>query len=59
MSNYTGQKDFQTHGSALVEVREIGDFEGVIGWAAGLSSPGCASVTSSGSTLTFNFRQGS
>ena len=55
MANYTGQRDFTAHGSTLVEVREIGEFEGVIGWAAGLSNPGCASVTAGANTLSFRF----
>jgi len=36
-------------------VRELEDFEGTVGWGAGLSAPACASVTASGSTLTFRF----
>lgn len=55
MQNYTGPLDLKPNGHLLLEVREIGDFEGVIGWAAGLSAPGCAAVTSGGSTLTFQF----
>ena len=58
MSNYAGQRAFTTHGSTLAEVREIGDFEGVIGWAAGLNGPGCASVTAGASSLTLQFRAG-
>ncbi|HEY4866653.1 MAG TPA: hypothetical protein VIK45_14195 [Candidatus Dormibacteraeota bacterium] len=42
-------------GSLLRQVTAIGDSEGVVSWAAGLSSPGCTSVTASGSTLTFHF----
>lgn len=53
VANYTGPKDLTATGAILVEVREIGDFEGVIGWAAGLTKPGCANVTASGSTLVF------
>ncbi len=55
VANYTGQKDFTTNGSVLLEVREIGDYEGVIGWAAGMKSLGCANVTATASTLTFRF----
>ncbi len=55
MQNYTGTKDFTAGGQALTEVRELGDFEGVIGWAAGLSRPGCANVSAGASTLTFTF----
>jgi hypothetical protein len=55
MQNYTGAKDFVTNGKTLVEVRELGDYEGVIGWAPGLTQPGCASVAASASTLTFTF----
>ena len=58
MQNYTGPKDFMPQGSTLVEVREIGEFEGVIGWAAGLTSPGCAGVTIGAASLTFHFQPG-
>jgi hypothetical protein len=55
MQNYAGAKDFRANGQTLVEVREIGDYEGVVGWAAGLSRPGCAHVATGPSTLTFTF----
>jgi hypothetical protein len=42
-------------GSLLRQVTAIGDSEGVVSWAAGLSSPGCTNVTANGSTLTFHF----
>lgn len=42
-------------GPLLLQVMQIGDFEGVVTWAAGLSRSSCASVTASGSTLTFRF----
>lgn len=53
--NYTGPEALTSQGSVLLEVRQIGDFEGVVSWAAGLSAPGCASVTTTGSTLTIRF----
>lgn len=55
MQNYTGAKDFPANGKILTEVREIGDYEGVIGWAAGLGQAGCANVAVGASTLTFTF----
>ncbi len=55
IKNYTGPLDITPGGALLLEVREIGDFEGVIGWAAGLSKPGCANVTLGVSSLTFRF----
>jgi hypothetical protein len=55
MQNYIGGKDFMASGKTLVEVREIGDYEGVIGWAAGLDQAGCANVAVGSSTLTFTF----
>jgi len=55
MQNYTGTMDFRPSSSMLAEVREIGDYEGVIGWAASLSALGCANVTAGSSTLTFRF----
>ncbi len=55
MQNYTGTMDLKPASPMLAEVREIGDYEGMIGWAAGLSAPGCANVTVGSSTLTFHF----
>ena len=55
VQNYTGPTSLTSRGPLLRQVAELGDFEGVISWGAGLSSPGCASVTASGSTLTFHF----
>jgi hypothetical protein len=40
-------------GKTLLQIAEIGDFEGVVTWALGLAQPGCAAVTAGGSTLTF------
>lgn len=51
----SGPSSFMPGGSLVEEIRRIGDFEGVVTWAVGLRSPGCASVTASGSTLTFRF----
>jgi hypothetical protein len=50
-----GPSSFMPGGSLVDEIRRIGDFEGVVTWAVGLRAPGCASVTASGSTLTFRF----
>jgi hypothetical protein len=58
IQNYTGPLDLTPGGTLLLEVREIGDYEGVIGWAAGLSKSGCADVTAGTSTLTFRFIAG-
>lgn len=55
IKNYAGPVDLTPGGPLLLEVREIGDFEGVIGWAAGLSEPGCAGVISGATSLTFRF----
>ena len=55
LQNYTGSMDFTPGSAMLAEVREIGDYEGVIGWAAGLNAPGCANVTAGGSTLASKF----
>jgi hypothetical protein len=51
----SGPSSFMPGGSLVEEIRRIGDFEGVVTWAVGLRTPGCASVTASGSTLTFRF----
>lgn len=55
MHNYSGTQDFTANGKTLVEVRQLGDYEGVVGWGAGLNKPGCASVAVGQSTLTFTF----
>jgi hypothetical protein len=53
--NYSGPWSLVSDGSRLRQVLLLDDFEGVIGWGAGVSAPSCASVTASGSTLTFRF----
>jgi hypothetical protein len=53
--NYTGPVSISSDGPRLLQVYELGDFEGVVTWAAGLSSTGCAAVAAAGSTLTFQF----
>jgi hypothetical protein len=53
--NYTGPKKLDSGGPILLQVASIGDFEGYVSFGAGLSKPGCASVTTSGSTLTLHF----
>ncbi len=55
VQNFTGPRSLTSSGPLLREVRELEDFEGVVRWGAGLSGPSCASVTASGSTLTFHF----
>lgn len=55
MDNYAGPASFMSQGPLLVQVRSLGGSEGQVSWGAGLSRPGCASVTASGSTLTFHF----
>jgi len=55
MDNYTGPASFVSQGPLLVEVRSLGGYEGQVSWGVGLSRPGCASVTATGSTLTFHF----
>lgn len=55
MQNYAGPVSFTSQGPLLVQVKSLGGWEGQASWAAGLSRPGCASVTAKGSTLTFHF----
>jgi hypothetical protein len=57
--NYAGDKKITSSGPRLLEVEELGDSEGNVSWGVGLSGPSCAVVTSSGSTLSFLFTQGS
>jgi hypothetical protein len=54
-SNYKGEKKLKSSGPRLLEVVELGDSEGVVSWGVGLSSPSCADISTSGSTLTFLF----
>ncbi len=53
VQNYRGHTSFTSTGPLLLQVSEVGDFEGVVTFAMGLSKAGCANVTASGSTLTF------
>jgi hypothetical protein len=53
--NYAGPTTLTSSGPLLLQVAELGDFEGYVSWGVGLSTPGCANVTTSGSTLTFHF----
>lgn len=55
VTNYAGQPSITSSGPLLLQVNELGDFEGVVTFAAGTSKPACANVTASGSTLTFQF----
>jgi hypothetical protein len=54
-SSYTGPRTLDSSGPLLLQVAEIGDWEGYVSWGTGLSGPACANVTASGSTLTFHF----
>jgi len=53
--NFVGAIATSSLGPLLVDVKKTGDFEGVVSFAAGLATAGCAHVTASGSTLTFHF----
>jgi len=55
VANYSSPKTLDSGGAILLQMASIGDFEGTVGWGAGLSKPGCAYVITSGSTLTFHF----
>jgi hypothetical protein len=55
MADYNGVADQVSGGPELLEVQHVGQFEGIVHWAVGLARPGCANVTSQGSTLTFRF----
>lgn len=55
MNNYAGPVSITSHGPLLMQIHAIGEYEGQVTWAAGLSSPSCASVTAAGSVLSFRF----
>ena len=38
---YSGPTDIKTGYKGLVEAREVGDYEGYVHWALGLSAPPC------------------
>ncbi len=54
-ANFSGPKTLMSSGPLLLEVAEVGDFEGSVSFGVGLSDTSCANVASSGSTLTFLF----
>src|ERR1035437_8657696 len=56
-ANYKGPKKLTSSGPRLLEVAELGDFEGEVNLGVGLSDQACANVTSTGSVLTFHFIQ--
>jgi hypothetical protein len=53
--NYSGAKTFTSTGPLLLQVAQLGDFEGYVSWGVGLSAAGCANVTTDGSILSFHF----
>jgi hypothetical protein len=55
MANYAGPDQIAADGPLLLQVHTLGGSEGQVSWAAGLSRPGCTSVTATGSTLSFHF----
>ena len=55
LQNYTGGSSISSSGGVLLQVMEIGDSEGIVTWAVGASGATCATVTSTGSSLTFHF----
>lgn len=44
-SKYTASQDMKTGFTGLLEVRLVGDFEGYVTWALGLSKPACYQTT--------------
>lgn len=55
MQNYAGGRSITSAGPILLQVYELGDFEGTVTFAAGVSRSACTGVTTSGSTLSFHF----
>jgi hypothetical protein len=55
LSNYNGPDKLSSAGPLLLEASNIGDFEGVVSFGAGVSAPACANVTATDSSLTFRF----
>ena len=44
-TGYTGTGNAKTGYSGLLEVRELGDYEGYVSFGLGLARPGCYSAT--------------
>jgi hypothetical protein len=55
MRNYAGPVSMTSPGPLTLQVYETGDYEGVVGWGAGVSGSACTNATASGSTLMFHF----
>jgi len=55
MRNYTGPVSAASNGPRLLQVYELGDFEGVVTWAVGVNGGSCASATIGTASLTFQF----
>lgn len=55
VKNNTGPSQFTGSGTSVAEIVEVGDSEGVVTWGVGANGATCATVTASGSTLTFHF----
>jgi len=55
LSNYDGPDKLSSAGPLLLEASNVGDFEGVVSFGAGVSAPACANVTATDSSLTFHF----
>ena len=55
---YSGATDIKTGYSGLLEVRKVGDFEGVVQWALGLAKPACyhASILTSPTRLVIDIQ---
>jgi hypothetical protein len=54
MRNYAGPVSIISSGPKLLQVYALGDFEGIVTWAVGLDTAGCANVAAAGSNLTFH-----
>lgn len=53
---YSGLRDIKPGFSALRQVVEFDEFEGVVGWYVGLTGPTCASVATDAAALTITLR---
>ena len=54
-SNFDGQNSLTSSGPILLQASKIGDYEGIVSFGAGVSTPACASVSTRESSLAFHF----
>ncbi|HYZ97875.1 MAG TPA: hypothetical protein VE575_03925 [Acidimicrobiales bacterium] len=52
---YTGPKEFSPRFPVVRQLKQTGDFEGVVSWGIGLARRECVQITADGSRMTLEF----